>query len=67
MAAIGLGRDAQHVADHPAHPGVGAAERLDGGGVVVGLNLEGDFVHARRISRIPALSTKAERTQGAAI
>jgi hypothetical protein len=32
----------EHVADHAADPRVGAAERLDGGRVVVGLGLEGD-------------------------
>ena len=40
----GFGRNAQHIADHAADAGIGAAERLDGRGVVVGLHLEGDFV-----------------------
>ncbi len=34
--------DAEHVADHAADAGVGAAERLDGRRVVVRLGLEGD-------------------------
>ena len=39
-----FGRNAQHIADDPADAGVGAAKRLDGGGVVVRLYFEGDFV-----------------------
>ena len=40
----GARRDADHVADHAADAGVGSAERLQRGGVVVGLDFEGDFV-----------------------
>ena len=41
-----LGRDPQHVAHDPAHPGIRAAERLQGAGMIVRLDLERDLVVA---------------------
>jgi hypothetical protein len=41
-----LGRDPEHVAHDATHPGIGAAERLQGTGVIVGFDLEGDLMVA---------------------
>ena len=41
-----LGRDPQHVAHDPAHSGIRAAERLQGAGMIVRLDLERDLMVA---------------------
>ena len=58
---------AEHVADHAADAGVGAAERLDRRRVVVRLGLEGERRRPSTNDTIPALPTNAERTNGASI
>ena len=58
---------AQHVADHAADAGVGAAERLDRRRVVVRLGLDARASCPATNDTMPALPTNAERTNGAAI
>ena len=71
--------DAEHVSDHAADTGVGAAERLDCRGVVVGLGLERDRdvaseaddpgvaderrLHERRIDRLGAVAQHLDQGQ----